>query len=220
MLTRSMVAKLTTASASECLFADFLSKIKPKKVSEALKHPGWVDAMQKELNQFYRNNVWTLDPLPYGKTAIGSIWVFKNKKLSMVLLPKTKQDWLHKDDKGISIFQDQYTRNLLKKYEISDSSLVKTPMVPPNNLVLCEKYQSNPNESHLTVVKRILKYLKEKAPQVPVKYLVENWFVGVPRNSSRWLCPQLRDHILKEDIELHFIPTEYQLADIFTKPLD
>jgi hypothetical protein len=22
------------------------------------------------------------------------------------------------------------------------------------------------------------------------------------------------------DIELHFIPTEYQLADIFTKPLD
>ncbi|GKD80503.1 hypothetical protein Tco_1347342 [Tanacetum coccineum] len=67
MLTRSMVAKLTTASASECLFADFLSKIKPKKVSEALKHPGWVDAMQKELNQLCRNKVWTLVPLPYGK---------------------------------------------------------------------------------------------------------------------------------------------------------
>ncbi|GKE36077.1 hypothetical protein Tco_1455399 [Tanacetum coccineum] len=30
----------------------------------------------------------------------------------------------------------------------------------------------------------------------------------------------IRDHILKEDIELHFIPTEYQLADIFTKLLD
>ncbi|GKE12613.1 hypothetical protein Tco_1416164 [Tanacetum coccineum] len=30
----------------------------------------------------------------------------------------------------------------------------------------------------------------------------------------------IRDHILKCDIELHFIPTEYQLADIFTKPLD
>nr|GEW28082.1 retrovirus-related Pol polyprotein from transposon TNT 1-94 [Tanacetum cinerariifolium] len=29
-----------------------------------------------------------------------------------------------------------------------------------------------------------------------------------------------RDHILKGDIELHFILTEYQLADIFTKPLD
>ncbi|GJV91515.1 retrovirus-related pol polyprotein from transposon TNT 1-94 [Tanacetum coccineum] len=80
MLTRSMVAKLTTALTSECLFADFLSEIEPKKVSKALKHPGWVDAMQEELNQFYRNKVWTLVPLPRGKIAIGSKWVFKNKK--------------------------------------------------------------------------------------------------------------------------------------------
>ncbi|GJZ83008.1 hypothetical protein Tco_0648181 [Tanacetum coccineum] len=50
MLTRSMAAKLTVASASECLFADFLFEIEPKKVSETLKHPGWVDVMQEELN--------------------------------------------------------------------------------------------------------------------------------------------------------------------------
>ncbi|GJU74871.1 hypothetical protein Tco_1266276 [Tanacetum coccineum] len=55
MFTKSMVAKLTAASASECLFADFFSEIEPKKVSEALKHLGWVDTMQEELNQFYRN---------------------------------------------------------------------------------------------------------------------------------------------------------------------
>ncbi|GKA82170.1 retrovirus-related pol polyprotein from transposon TNT 1-94 [Tanacetum coccineum] len=29
---------------------DFLSEEEPKKVSEALKHPGWVDAMQDDLN--------------------------------------------------------------------------------------------------------------------------------------------------------------------------
>ncbi|GJT87673.1 hypothetical protein Tco_1069390 [Tanacetum coccineum] len=60
MFTKSMAAKLTAASASECLFADFLSETEPKKVSEALKHPGCVDAMQEELNQFYKNKVWTL----------------------------------------------------------------------------------------------------------------------------------------------------------------
>ncbi|GKD53230.1 hypothetical protein Tco_1286617, partial [Tanacetum coccineum] len=50
MLTRSMKAKLTTVLASECLFADFLSKIEPKKVYEVLKHPRWVDVMQEEPN--------------------------------------------------------------------------------------------------------------------------------------------------------------------------
>ncbi|GJW61252.1 retrovirus-related pol polyprotein from transposon TNT 1-94 [Tanacetum coccineum] len=29
----------------------------------------------------------------------------------------------------------------------------------------------------------------------------------------------IRDHILKGDVELHFVPTDLQLADIFTKPL-
>nr|GEV09951.1 hypothetical protein [Tanacetum cinerariifolium] len=80
MLTRSMATKLTATSASECLFADFLFEIEPKKVSKALKHPRWVDAMQKELNRCYRNKVWTLVPLPHRITTIGSKWVFKNKK--------------------------------------------------------------------------------------------------------------------------------------------
>ncbi|KAJ9561384.1 hypothetical protein OSB04_006544 [Centaurea solstitialis] len=30
----------------------------------------------------------------------------------------------------------------------------------------------------------------------------------------------IRDHVMNGDIELHFVPTEYQFADLFTKPLD
>ncbi|GJZ92649.1 retrovirus-related pol polyprotein from transposon TNT 1-94 [Tanacetum coccineum] len=55
MLTRAMAKELSAASAHECLFVDFLSEEEPKKVSEALKHLGWVDAMQDELNQFAKN---------------------------------------------------------------------------------------------------------------------------------------------------------------------
>ncbi|GJR57136.1 retrovirus-related pol polyprotein from transposon TNT 1-94 [Tanacetum coccineum] len=40
MLTRAMAKELGAASAIECLFVDFLSKEEPKKVSEALQHPG------------------------------------------------------------------------------------------------------------------------------------------------------------------------------------
>ncbi|GKA76760.1 hypothetical protein Tco_0783221 [Tanacetum coccineum] len=52
--------------------AGMITSEEPKKVSEALKHPGWVDAMQDELNQFARNKVWTLVLAPYGKTIIVS----------------------------------------------------------------------------------------------------------------------------------------------------
>ncbi|GJR58790.1 retrovirus-related pol polyprotein from transposon TNT 1-94 [Tanacetum coccineum] len=50
MLTRAMAKQLSATSAHECLFVDFLSEEEPKKVFEALKHPGWVDAIQDELN--------------------------------------------------------------------------------------------------------------------------------------------------------------------------
>ncbi|GKD09866.1 hypothetical protein Tco_1189551, partial [Tanacetum coccineum] len=60
ILTRAMAKKLSAASAYECLFVDFISEEEPKKISEALKHPGWVDVIQEELNQFAKNKVWTL----------------------------------------------------------------------------------------------------------------------------------------------------------------
>ncbi|GKD27233.1 retrovirus-related pol polyprotein from transposon TNT 1-94, partial [Tanacetum coccineum] len=469
MLIRSMAAKLTASSASECLFADFLSEIEPKKVSEELKHPRWIDAMQEELNQNKKDEhgtttknkarlvaqgysqeegidddeafalvarmeairiflafatymnfkppsfessefpdyVCKLNKALYGlkqaprawyetfstfliqnKFARGRIdntlFIYKSKgdvllvqvyvddiifgstsyklckqfeklmtkKFEMSMMGELTYFFglqIKQDDKGISICQEQYTRNLLKKYEISDSSSVKTPMVPPNNLgpdlagkpvnetsyrgmiglqmyltttrldiqfsiVLCARYQSNPKESHLTVVKRILRYLKgtptlglyypkclgfdlkgysnsdyagcnmdRKSTSGACQILGGNlvcWIAkkqqSVAMSSAKaeyvvvagycasilWIKSQLndydihykmvpifydntsaiaisnnpvlhsrtkhidiryhfiRDHILKEDIELHFIPTEYQLADIFTKPLD
>ncbi|KAJ9539228.1 hypothetical protein OSB04_031961 [Centaurea solstitialis] len=60
---------------------------------------------------------------------------------------------------------------------------------------LCARYQADPKESHLKAVKRIFRYLKG-TPNLGLRY---------PRDSG---------------VDLHFIPTEYQLADLFTKPLD
>nr|GEV48220.1 retrovirus-related Pol polyprotein from transposon TNT 1-94 [Tanacetum cinerariifolium] len=332
MLTRSMAVKLTAALASECLFANFLSEIEPKKVSESLKHPGWIDAMQEELNQFYRNKVWTIVALPYGKIAIGSKWVFRNKKdkhdtttknkarlvaqgysqeegidydetftpmarieairiflafatyvnfkvyqmdfKSAFLNGKLKEEvyvkqppgfessefpdyvckldkalyglkqapraclklmtkkfemsmmgeltyflglQIKQGDKEISIFQEQYTRNLLKKYEISNSSLVKTPMVPPNNLD--PDLAGKPvNETSYRGIIESLMYLTVTRPGFDLKGYSDSDFVGcnidrkitscscqilggklvcgVPRNSSQWLCPQLKLNML------------------------
>ncbi|GJS50395.1 putative ribonuclease H-like domain-containing protein [Tanacetum coccineum] len=63
-----------------CLFAYFLSLMEPKKVTQALEDKSWVEAMPEELLQFKLLNVWTLVDLPSGKRAIGTKWVFRNKK--------------------------------------------------------------------------------------------------------------------------------------------
>ncbi|GJT69587.1 hypothetical protein Tco_1028873 [Tanacetum coccineum] len=133
---------------------------------------------------------------------------------------------------------------------------------------LCARYQANPKESYLIVVKRIFKYLKgtpslglwyPKCLGFDLKGYSDSDYAGcnMDRKSTLGACQLLRsklvpifydntsaiaisnnlvlhsrtkhidiiyhfirDHILKENIKLHFIPTQYQLADIFTKPLD
>ncbi|GJT48338.1 putative ribonuclease H-like domain-containing protein [Tanacetum coccineum] len=63
-----------------CLFAYFFSQIEPKKVTQALTDPSWIEVMQDELLQFILQKVWRLVDLPKGKHAIGTKWVYKNKK--------------------------------------------------------------------------------------------------------------------------------------------
>ncbi|GJZ93378.1 retrovirus-related pol polyprotein from transposon TNT 1-94 [Tanacetum coccineum] len=61
--------------------------------------------------------------------------------------------------------REKYVKDLLKKYDIANSALVKCPMLPSNNLGPDESkvfvnetlYQANPNESHLVAVKRIFR---------------------------------------------------------------
>ncbi|GJY17140.1 putative ribonuclease H-like domain-containing protein, partial [Tanacetum coccineum] len=49
-------------------------------IYEALQEESWVDAMQEELLQFKLQKVWVLVDLPKGKRAIGTKWVYMNKK--------------------------------------------------------------------------------------------------------------------------------------------
>ncbi|GJT32528.1 putative ribonuclease H-like domain-containing protein [Tanacetum coccineum] len=73
-----------------CLFACFLSQEEPKKVIQALKDPSWIEAMQEELLQFKLQWVWTLMDLPNGKRAIGTKWVYRNKKYERGIVIKNK----------------------------------------------------------------------------------------------------------------------------------
>jgi hypothetical protein len=70
--TRSRVAHL-------CERYSFVSSIEPYRVEDALRDPDWVLAMQEELNNFTRNEVWHLVPQP-NQNVVGTKWVFCNKQ--------------------------------------------------------------------------------------------------------------------------------------------
>ncbi|GJR95954.1 putative ribonuclease H-like domain-containing protein [Tanacetum coccineum] len=86
------------------LFACFLSQMEPKKPVQALKDPSWVEAMQDELLQFKLLKVWTLVDLPRDKWAIGTKWVFRNKKDERGIVVKNKARLVaqgHTQEEGI-----------------------------------------------------------------------------------------------------------------------
>ncbi|KAL8088255.1 hypothetical protein AgCh_038146 [Apium graveolens] len=78
------------ATSNECLYNSFLSQTEPKKVEEALQDADWVQAMQKELNEFERNKVWTLVPRPKNRSVVGRKWVFRNKTDSDGIITRNK----------------------------------------------------------------------------------------------------------------------------------
>nr|GEZ18223.1 putative ribonuclease H-like domain-containing protein [Tanacetum cinerariifolium] len=56
--------KIDPALFQFCLYSCFLSQVEPKRVSDALQDPSWVEAMQEELLQFKIQKVWTLVDCP------------------------------------------------------------------------------------------------------------------------------------------------------------
>ena len=57
----------------------YTSSIEPKNIKKVLQNEYWVKAMQEELEQFMRNDVWTLVSGPKDTNVIGTKWIFKNK---------------------------------------------------------------------------------------------------------------------------------------------
>jgi cobalamin biosynthesis protein CobT len=62
-----------------CEHYSFMSSIEPYRVEDALRDLDWVLAMQEQLNNFTRNEVWHLVPRP-NQNIVGTKWVFRNKQ--------------------------------------------------------------------------------------------------------------------------------------------
>ncbi|GJX24665.1 retrovirus-related pol polyprotein from transposon TNT 1-94 [Tanacetum coccineum] len=73
-----------------CYYDAFLSSVEPKTYKDALTQSCWIEAMQEELNEFERLEVWELVPRPDKVMVITLKWIYKVKLDEMGGIMKNK----------------------------------------------------------------------------------------------------------------------------------
>ncbi|GJW01507.1 retrovirus-related pol polyprotein from transposon TNT 1-94 [Tanacetum coccineum] len=71
--------KQLETDAMWCYFDAFLTSVEPKNFKQAMTKPSWIDAMQEEIHEFERLDVWELVPCPDNVFLIKLKWIYKVK---------------------------------------------------------------------------------------------------------------------------------------------
>nr|GEZ42168.1 putative ribonuclease H-like domain-containing protein [Tanacetum cinerariifolium] len=95
------------------IIGDLSSAIQTRSMTSVAKDqdPSWIEAMQEELLQFKMHKVWILVDFPYGKRAIGTNWVFRNKKDERGIVVRNKARLVtqgHTQEEGIN-YEEVFT---------------------------------------------------------------------------------------------------------------
>ncbi|GJU16446.1 retrovirus-related pol polyprotein from transposon TNT 1-94 [Tanacetum coccineum] len=71
--------KQLETDAMWCYFDAFLTSVEPKNFKQAMTEPSWIDAMQEEIHEFERLEVWELVSCPDNVFLIKLKWIYKVK---------------------------------------------------------------------------------------------------------------------------------------------
>nr|GEZ04737.1 retrovirus-related Pol polyprotein from transposon TNT 1-94 [Tanacetum cinerariifolium] len=71
--------KATQTDAMWCFFDTFLTSVEPKNFKQAMTEPSWIDAMQEEIHEFERLQVWKLVMCLDKVFFIKPKWIYKVK---------------------------------------------------------------------------------------------------------------------------------------------
>nr|GEW79219.1 putative ribonuclease H-like domain-containing protein [Tanacetum cinerariifolium] len=64
-------------NAMWCFFDSFLTSVEPKNFKQAMTEPSWIDAMQEEIHEVKRLEVWELVSCPDKELLIKLKWIYK-----------------------------------------------------------------------------------------------------------------------------------------------
>nr|GEX48530.1 hypothetical protein [Tanacetum cinerariifolium] len=124
-----------------CMYALTVSTAEPKNIKEAMVDSAWIKAMQKELHQFDRLQVWELVDKPFDKSIIRLKWLWKNKKYEDQTVIRNKARLVAKgyaQEEGIDFEESftpvarleaaKYTLEILHKHGMDKGQSIDAPM--------------------------------------------------------------------------------------------
>ncbi|GKC65765.1 putative ribonuclease H-like domain-containing protein, partial [Tanacetum coccineum] len=111
------------------VIGDFNSAIQTRRMTKVSDEHAMIEAMQEELLQFQLQKVWTLINLPNGKRAIGTKWVFRNKKDKRGIVVRNKARLVaqgYTQEEGID-YEEMDVKSAFLYYTIEEEVYVCQP---------------------------------------------------------------------------------------------
>nr|GEV42433.1 hypothetical protein [Tanacetum cinerariifolium] len=241
------------------MYALTVSTAEPKNIKEATADSAWIEAMQEELHQFDRLQVWELVDKPFGKSIIRLKWLWKNKKDEDQTVIRSKARLVAKgyaQEEGID-FEESFAP--VARLEAVRIFIAYGFVDPdhPEKVYRLRKALYGLKQAPKAWYDELSKFLISKSFTKEAEYVA----LSASYAQVMWMRTQLQDyvfnynkiplycdsqstmaiscnpvqhsrtkhihtryHFIKEQvengiIELYFVRTEYQLADMFTKAL-
>nr|GEY08391.1 retrovirus-related Pol polyprotein from transposon TNT 1-94 [Tanacetum cinerariifolium] len=199
--------KQLKTDAMWCYFDDFLTSVEPKNFKQVMTEPSWIDAIQEEIHEFERLEVWELVPCPDNVFLIKMKWIYNVKTNEFDRCSGSDTLYTKSRKRLITVLGKAYRKALECAYADTDHAGCQDTRrcTSENAQFLDYGFQFNKiplycdNKSAIALCCNNVQH--SKAKHIDVRY-----------------------HFIKEQVEngiveLYFVRTEYQLADIFTKPL-
>nr|GEU87954.1 integrase, catalytic region, zinc finger, CCHC-type, peptidase aspartic, catalytic [Tanacetum cinerariifolium] len=219
--------KQLETDAMWCYFDTFLSSVEPKNFKQAMTEPSWIDAMQEENHEFERLKVWELVPCPDNVFLIKPKWIYKIKKddsggdYDMSLTTYADVDHAGcQDTRRSTPGSAQFSGDKLVSWSTKKQKSTAILSIEAEYITLSGCF------SHILWMRSQLTDYGFQFNKIPL-YCHNKSAIALCCNNvqhSRSKHIDVRYHFIKEEVEnrimeLYFVRTEYQLADIFTKPL-